>query len=356
MIRLFLALVFGSIFALCTHQLYERHIEESLILPVDLVRQAEWLASQERWAESQMLAEFVLAHPQAGDATRAGELAAQADEQIHSLLGNARRFAEGAITGEPSDTASLLGSLSLDLFVVGDVRDLLVQGWKEWRYDDGDTIILALSAVGLATTLAPQIDWAPALLKAFRRLGALSAAFARRLTAMSRRALRTGNVNPLTKVVDDFGTAAQHLGPGPLAGIMKHIDEPETLSSIATAAKVDAGGTYVLVSAYGSKGTKMIERSAGNVTPLVRSLKAGGRLTKFTHKALGALPSPWLAALAVTSLLALAVTVPGVARLAARLSPRRVTSRAAGESGGSQGARRHPWADSAPQTRFHSEP
>ena len=40
----------------------------------------------------------------------------------------------------------------LDLFVIGDIRDLVVQGGRELNDGSGDDLILALSAVGLATT------------------------------------------------------------------------------------------------------------------------------------------------------------------------------------------------------------
>ena len=43
----------------------------------------------------------------------------------------------------------------------------------------GALVIVALSAVGLATTLAPEVDWAPSLLKAARRAGSMTEGTAR---------------------------------------------------------------------------------------------------------------------------------------------------------------------------------
>ena len=62
-----------------------------------------------------------------------------------------------------------------DLFVFGDVRDLVIQGGRALRGEETDEVIVGLSAAGLLLTAAPQLDLGTALLKFARRMGALSA-------------------------------------------------------------------------------------------------------------------------------------------------------------------------------------
>lgn len=314
MIRPFRLLLFCGALAvglLCAAELSNRFDEESWVLPVDPVDEIRALAAQKRWAEARLLADFVKENPHLGDERAAAELSSLADVELDSYRGQLRGFARGAATGEPTDGASMLGSLSLDLFVIGDIRDLAVQGWKEMRYGEGDTVILALSAVGLTTTLAPQFDWAPALLKALKRTGALTRGFLRSLKNASRTAVRTGRFDAVGKITADVGRTARHLGPGPLRGAMRSVDSADDLARLARASEVSPRGTYAIARLFGNSGVKRISKDGGNVGRLVTTMKAGSRLGKIATKSVGTLPSSWLAVLlGVAALIAAATLWP----------------------------------------------
>ena len=176
-------------------------IRGELVLTQDAALTAGEMADEGRWAEAGMVAEFVLSRPDLGDEEKAAQVLARSNEELESFRGQAVSFVHGAITGEPTDMPSMLGSLSLDLFVLGDIRDIAVQGWKEATDGSGDNLILALSAIGLTTTLAPHLDWAPALLKALKRTGALTKDFVEFLSRTARKAIGTGDYGDLTKTV-----------------------------------------------------------------------------------------------------------------------------------------------------------
>jgi hypothetical protein len=287
----------------------------SLVMYQDPAESAEALAAEGRWAEAAMLAEFSLSRPDLSDPKRAAEVSRRASEELDSFRGQIERFAHGAITGEPTDMASMMGSLSLDLFVIGDIRDLAVQGWKEAADGTGDSVILALSAVGLTTTLAPQLDWAPALLKALKRSGALTREFVQSLLLTVRQAAKTRDYGRLTTVVGDFGQAAKRLGPGPLRGAMAAVDSADDLSRVSKAAEFDANGTYALARLFGKDGVKAIGKDGKNVGSLLASVKGGSRISKFLRKTAGSLPTAWIVIILVVSLLALIYTVrPGKRR------------------------------------------
>jgi len=61
-------------------------------------------------------------------------------------------FAQGFVTGEPSDMAGLAGTAVGDLFVFGDIRDALREGTRMARGEPADELILGLSGVGIAIT------------------------------------------------------------------------------------------------------------------------------------------------------------------------------------------------------------
>lgn len=284
---------------------FSQRLSGDLLLDEDPALDAGELAAKGRWAEARLIAEFALSRPDLGDTDEAARILARSNDELESFRGQLQRFAHGAITGEPTDMASMLGSLSLDLFVVGDIRDLVVQGWKEAADGSGDDLILALSAIGLTTTLAPQVDWAPALLKSLKRTGALTREFTQAISRTASRALASGNYRPLTRLVGDFGEAAGRLGPGPLRGVMASVKDVDDLGRIARASAVDPRSTYVVTRLFGKEGIKAIDAGGGNVGKVAGSIKAGSRTAKLVGKYAGALPASWLIALMIVSLLVL---------------------------------------------------
>ena len=81
-------------------------------------------------------------------------------EKIKSFAWN------GAIKGQVYDSYSGLGAISSDLCLIGDVRDLGIQGWKYLiGSDDFDRFILILSAAGIGLSSTTFINGTNALAK-----------------------------------------------------------------------------------------------------------------------------------------------------------------------------------------------
>ena len=70
----------------------------------------------------------------------------------------ARRFASGLVTGNADDAASLSGTVAADLFVFGDIRDVVREGKHLAMGEDTDRLVLGLATAGLAVTAATYIS------------------------------------------------------------------------------------------------------------------------------------------------------------------------------------------------------
>jgi hypothetical protein len=77
---------------------------------------------------------------------------AAAVETANSASQTAENFAVGLLTGEPDDLAGLAGSAVGDLFVFGDVRDMVREGARLTTGEKADHLVLGLAAAGLAIT------------------------------------------------------------------------------------------------------------------------------------------------------------------------------------------------------------
>lgn len=70
----------------------------------------------------------------------------------------AKRFATGLVTGNADDVASLSGTVAGDLFVIGDIRDVVREGKHLAMGEDTDHLVLGLATAGLAVTAATYVS------------------------------------------------------------------------------------------------------------------------------------------------------------------------------------------------------
>ena len=70
----------------------------------------------------------------------------------------AKSFASGLLTGNADDVASMSGTVAGDLFVFGDIRDVVREGKHLVSGEETDRLVLGLAAVGLAVTAATYVS------------------------------------------------------------------------------------------------------------------------------------------------------------------------------------------------------
>src|SRR5207302_4867592 len=75
-----------------------------------------------------------------------------AEREAARRSSKAARFARGFVTGKPEDVASAAGMLTGDLFVFGDIRDIVREGWHGLRGEEVDPLVLGLAGTGIAVT------------------------------------------------------------------------------------------------------------------------------------------------------------------------------------------------------------
>jgi hypothetical protein len=78
-------------------------------------------------------------------------VAAELSPSARALRG-AASFGRGFIYGDPQDLAGYAGAATGDLFVIGDIRDVVTQGTHLARGEKADELVFGLSCVGLLVT------------------------------------------------------------------------------------------------------------------------------------------------------------------------------------------------------------
>jgi hypothetical protein len=196
-------------------------------------------------------------------------------------------FARGLATGEADDVSGFAGTAVGDLFVLGDIRDLVREGARLASGDDADEVVLALAGAGLAVTAGTYAMLgaaAPArvgltLVKAARKTGRLGGAMAawinRSLREMvdwtalkgtvsarslaqpaaaartMREAIRVEKAQPLLRFVGDVGRVQASAGTRAALDGLKLAEGPRDVSKLARLAAAKGGKTRAILKLAG---------------------------------------------------------------------------------------------------------
>lgn len=195
----------------------------------DYAAEVRALRLEGRFGEAVMIADAGLRHVEGPAREQVLREKALTESEQASWLRRAKDAGAGALTGRGDSLEALVGAVAADFFVVGDVRDLVVQGGRQLLDGDSDQVVLLLSVVGLVTTLAPEIDWAPSILKAARKAGHLTESLAQTLVTL----IKGKRTKELGEVFADVASAAEHSAPGAAMRLLRHCETADDVRALA---------------------------------------------------------------------------------------------------------------------------
>ncbi len=266
---------------------------------MDYLTEIRNLSGQHRYAEALLVAQTGL-EELSGD-EHAALLAEQkvVREEQDSVVRKGKELLRGALVGEGDSLESLIGAVGADMFVVGDVRDLVIQGGRLAVDGETDELILALSAVGVLTTVMPEIDWIAAFLKVAKKAGALSKRMVAALVRIIRTAIDTRDYAQLKRVFGYFKVLIDKSTPAGALRVLRHIDDPKEIEVVADFLKRQPAGGFALHVA-GKEGVDIVKGAARQSEdilvmaakkgePGIAWLRSGGARLLRPHLIVGAL-------------------------------------------------------------------
>jgi hypothetical protein len=213
----------------------------------------------------------------------------------------AKRFATGLVTGTADDVASLSGTVAGDLFVFGDIRDVVREGKHLAMGEDTDRLVLGLAAAGLLVTAVTYVSVGGAvpvragltLVKDARKVGRLgegltqwagrsaremvdapmlqkavaSGSVMRPAQTMSaiRAAFRAEKAGGLVRLAKDVGRVSEKAGIRAAQDTLKIAEHPKDVARAARLAESKGGQTRAILKVLG-RGALLLAAGAFNLT------------------------------------------------------------------------------------------
>jgi hypothetical protein len=213
----------------------------------------------------------------------------------------ARRFATGLVTGNADDAGSLSGTVAGDLFVFGDIRDVVRESKHLVMGEDTDRLVLGLATAGLAVTAATYVSVGGVvplragltLVKDARKVGRLgegltewagrsarevvdtsvlqdavsSAAVTRPTQTVSAitAAFRAEKAGGLVRLAKDVGRVSEKAGARGALDTLKIAEGPEDVARAARLAEASGGKTRAILKLLG-RGALLLAAGAFNLS------------------------------------------------------------------------------------------
>lgn len=212
------------------------------------------LVEQGRVGEALNLGEWIKAHP---EMPNSGEIAASSrelEEEYNSFLNRSMRLGNGFVKGEYNSKEDAVGALISDFLFVGDVRDLGQQSLNKYHDKEVDKLIVALSSIGLATSVAiffPEPSSTTAgvvaetgisLLKGLKKTGALTGKFSKLVVSSAKEPQK------LASIVKEVTTVSKLSPPGTVPYNIRNVENLDEMKSLNQGLKTDSATTTVLLS------------------------------------------------------------------------------------------------------------
>ena len=197
------------------------------------------------------------------------------------------RFASGLVTGNADDVGSLSGTVAGDLFVFGDIRDVVRESKHLVMGEDTDRLVLGLATAGLAVTAATYVSVggvAPlraglTLVKDARKVGRLGEG----LTEWAGRSAREAVDTPM---LQNAVASASVLHPGQTVSAIRAAFHAEKAGALVRLAK-DVGRVSEKAGARGALDTLRIAEGPEDVARAARLAETKGGQTRAILKMLG---------------------------------------------------------------------
>ena len=199
----------------------------------------------------------------------------------------AKRFATGLVTGNADDVASLSGTVAGDLFVFGDIRDVVREGKHLATGEEVDRLVLGLATVGLAVTAATYVSVGGvgplraglSMVKDARKVGRLGEG----LTQWAGRSAREVVDAPVLQQAVAKGSV---LRPGETISAIKAAFRAEKAGALVRLAK-DVGRVGEKAGTRGALDTLRIAQGPKDVARAARLAESKGGQTRAILKVLG---------------------------------------------------------------------
>jgi hypothetical protein len=242
---------------------------------IDPIPKTKELIKKEKYADAQEYLSYFMQFDYVKNNPEAIKLNEELTKKRDSFEYKKDKILEGILEGKSDEDIGKLSAIASDFFVIGDIRDLAIQGNNYINDKEVDNVVLALSTLGLMATAstiyslgatAPAKD-AISVLKYAKRTKNIPPWLGKVLVREAKVAKETKSLKSIRGVLNPIYELYKNVG---LKETMRILKETKNLNELKSAVKISnrfgKNSGYLLKLTGGSKSIKRVE-SMKSVNP-----------------------------------------------------------------------------------------
>jgi len=224
--------------------LYQKHTYAShTLIQVNPIPHTQTLIAQEHYVDAHHYLSYFMQFEYVKENPEAQSLLQEIEEKRSSIAYKSSKFVEGFSTGMSDEFIGQASAIGSDFLLIGDLRDLALEGTHYYNDEEVDTVLVSLSTIGLvasASTLFTLGSSAVAksgvsILKLAHRSKRMPAWMGTYLSKQAKQIRQTKNIESIKPLFDHLDEMHKNTG---LSNTLKLLSQTQNLKELKSTAKL----------------------------------------------------------------------------------------------------------------------
>lgn len=209
---------------------------------IDPIPHTEKLIKENKYVDAHEYLSYFMEYAYVQEDPRSRELLQLIEEKRNSYSYKKEKFLEGIIKGGSDEDLGKASAIASDFLVIGDVRDLAIQGEHYFKDEKVDNIMVALSSLGLLATASTiyslgattPIKTSVSVLKYGKRVNKLPPWLSKKLIKEVKIAKDTKSLKSIQTILDPIHKLYQKVGLNQTLNLLKKSKNSKELRDLVS--------------------------------------------------------------------------------------------------------------------------
>jgi hypothetical protein len=244
-----------------------REFDIRTLRQIDPIPQTQNYIAQKKYSDAYEYLSYFMQFDYVKNNPKAQELLKEIETKRDSYEYQKDKILEGILEGKSDENIGKLSAIASDFLVIGDIRDLFIQGSNYMSDKEVDKVIVALSSLGLvatASTIYSLGATAPAkdgisILKYAKRVNKIPDWLGKAIVKEAKISKKTKSLKNIEKILEPIYTLYKKVGLKDTLNLLKETKNLSELKSIVKFSKRFGKNSSGLIKTVGLKSVKQID-------------------------------------------------------------------------------------------------
>jgi hypothetical protein len=227
------------------------------------------LIQEKKYAQAEEYLSYFIYYPYVNENPESHQILKDIQIKRNSYAYKKEKFIEGIVRGKSDEDIGKASAIASDFLVIGDIRDLSIEGSNYYHDKKVDSVVVALSSLGLIATLSTiytlgattPIKTSISVLKYAKRANKLPLWLSNRLVKEAKLAKKSYSVKHIEKLLSPINRLYQRVGLNQTLALLKNTKNFTELKSLTK-----------ITAKFGSKSPVLLQVTKGEINYLTKNL------------------------------------------------------------------------------------